>query len=350
MGSEHGGLNYRELRKKGINPDDVLDFSVSINPDPLPEEVLQAVRNANVTRYPDTDSSLLREIISAFYGVDEKNILILNGTSQGMFLVVSALLPPRGKVLIAGPTYGEYRDACRLKTDHIHEIRMKAEDGYAFPLDEILDFLEFERPDLFWLCSPNNPTGSYLDESSFEKIQKSCRDGGTLFLLDEAYACFVDDRLRYNSLRESVVVLRSMTKDFSIPGLRLGYLMAATEIIEKLRRWQPDWSISAPAQNAGIAGFARIDYFKESWRKTVERREDFRDALLSLGLHVVESCANFFLVKIDDVEALKRSLWKELILVRDCHSFGLTGYIRIGVRSEEDNIKLISCLREYLEG
>ena len=281
--------------------------------------------------------------------MDEDNLLIVNGTSQGMFLIVSALLPSGGKAVIVGPTYGEYLDACRLKTDHIHQINMKAGDSYAFPVDDILEYLESERPDMLWLCSPNNPTGTYLDEMSFNRICCRCGETETLFVLDEAYACFVEDPMRYNALKESVIVMRSMTKDFSIPGLRLGYLMAEPRLIERIRRWQPDWSISAPAQDAGAAGFGMIKSFKDSWRNTVRRRESFRSALIDLGLRVSESSANFFLVDMDDVDGLKAFLWKSLILVRDCRSFGLSGTIRLGVRSEDDNNKLITCIREYLD-
>jgi histidinol-phosphate/aromatic aminotransferase/cobyric acid decarboxylase-like protein len=348
MGSEHGGLNYRELRKEGINPDDVTDFSVSVNPDPLPDGVLRAVRDSRITRYPDTDCSLLREIIGAYYAVPEDHILIVNGTSQGMFLIASALLPSDGRAAFVGPSYGEYRDACSLKTGRIHEIRMNREEDFAFPVEKIIDHLESERPHLLWICSPNNPTGSWLDEASFERIRRACGESETLFILDEAYACFVNEGLRYDSLRDGVILMRSMTKDFSIPGLRLGYLMARPELIEAIKRWQPDWSVSAPAQDAGAAGFGGIEHFQSSWERSARRRESLRSALEDLGLKVYESCANFFLMEVDDVDELKRFLWKDLILVRDCRSFGLPGTIRLGVRSTEDNDKLISCIREYL--
>ena len=349
MGSEHGGLNYKELLAAGINPDDVLDFSVSINPDPLPHELLSAVRNSSITRYPDTNCTALRKSIGDYYSVDEDRLLVVNGTSQGMFLIASALLPSNGKVAIVGPTYGEYLDACRLKTKDIREIRMKAEDSFTFPVKDILSCLAGEKPDMLWICSPNNPTGTYLNEASFLDIWKSCRENDTLFILDEAYACFVEDRMRYNALKEGVIVMRSMTKDFSIPGLRLGYLMAEPDLIKRISLWQPDWSISSPAQDAGISGFRLIKNFIDSWKRTSERREEFRKQLQDLGLNVSESCANFFLVEIGNVEDLKRHLWKQLILVRDCRSFGLENMIRIGVRSKEENQRLISCIREYLE-
>lgn len=348
MGSVHGGLNYSELRDNGINPDDVIDFSVSINPDPLPEEVIRAIRESRVTRYPDTHCSLLKEKIAAFNNTGSESILVVNGTSQGMFLIVAALLEKDDPVCIVQPTYSEYKDACQLKTSNITEVRMDSSNDFEISPSVIIDSVRKDSPKLLWLCSPNNPTGRYLREEDFEKIRLCCSETGTTLILDEAYVCFVPEEKRYDPLRKNVIILRSMTKDFSIPGLRLGYLMGEPEVLKKIKVWQPEWSISAPAQDAGAAGIDCLDYFKESWQKTAERRDRMSRSLEELGLKVHDSCSNFFLVEVDDIEALKKHLWKDLILVRDCGSFKLENTIRIGVRTEEDNGRLINNIREYL--
>ncbi|WP_168203370.1 pyridoxal phosphate-dependent aminotransferase [Oceanispirochaeta crateris] len=349
MGSEHGGLNYSELRKLGISPDDVLDFSVSINPDPLPDSVLEDIRNSCIIRYPDSDSGLLKNSIAAYNNIETDSILVVNGTSQGMFLIVSSLLKENQCVAIVEPTYSEYYDACRLKTDNIISVRMTPQESFRISTSRILETVQSKKPALLWLCSPNNPTGSYLNEEDFETIRKACVQEGTLLILDEAYVCFVQEKKRYNPLREGVIVLRSMTKDFSIPGLRLGYILSSPTIIQRIKKWQPEWSISAPAQVAGVAGFRELDYFKNSWRKTTERRDFLKKNLEDLGLTVYDSCSNFFLVEVDDAEALKTHLWKDLILVRDCSSFSLVNTIRIGIRTDEDNHKLIQSFKSYLK-
>jgi len=308
---------------------------------------LQSIRNSRITRYPDSDSTLLKERIARYNNVDKNSVLVVNGTSQGMFLIVSSLLSATDSVAIVEPTYSEYRDACRLKTDKITSIRMTAEESFALSVPRILKVIEKETPRLLWLCSPNNPTGSYLREDDFETIRQACVAAGCLFILDEAYICFVPDERRYAPLRDGVIVLRSMTKDFSIPGLRLGYILASPDIIAGIRRWQPEWSISAPAQDAGLAGFKVIDAFRESWKKTADRRNRLRRDLQSLGIIVHDSCANFFLAEVDDLEAIKQHLWKDLILVRDCGSFGLKNTMRIGIRTDGDNQKLVDNLKDY---
>ncbi|MDC7232412.1 MAG: histidinol-phosphate transaminase [Spirochaetales bacterium] len=349
MASVHGGLNYKDLREKGINPDDVLDFSVSINPDPLPDSMIHAVRDSRICRYPDSDSLFLREKIAAFNTVDPDNILVVNGTSQGISLIVSALLNQDDTVCIVKPTYSGYEEACRLKTDNIVEIAMGPGQSFHEAVPLISSTLLKEKPALLWLCSPNNPTGSYLEEDDFDTLCRICRESETVLILDEAYVCFVSDEKRYRALKKDVIVLRSMTKDFGIPGLRLGYLMGQPEILSRIRKWQPEWSLSAPAQDAGIAAFSAIEYFRTSWQKTIARREVLRKELKELGLNVYDSCSNFFLVEVPDTAGLKTHLWKDLILVRDCSSFNLNNFIRIGVRTDADNRKLTASIKEYLK-
>jgi histidinol-phosphate aminotransferase len=349
MGSEHGGLNYEQLRKENIRPEDVLDFSVSINPDPLPVGMRERIRNACITRYPDSNCSLLKEKIKDYNELeDTASILVVNGTSQGMFLIVNALLQENDPVSIAAPTYSEYYDACSLKTEAVNFVSMTEDEGFHFSLARIAEHLEISAPRLLWLCSPNNPTGIYLKEQEFEAVRKICIRTNTILLLDEAYVCFVPDSLRYNSAGENVIVLRSMTKDFSIPGLRLGYLMGDPELIERIKKWQPEWSISSPAQEAGIAGFEEINYFKNSWKRTVSRQKVLRKSIENLGLKTYPSFSNFFLTKVQDIEKLKKHLWKDLIIVRDCRSFGLENIIRIGSGTDEANSRLLRSLKEYM--
>ena len=273
----------------------------------------------------------------------------VNGTSQGIFLIVQALMNNRDRIGIVSPCYSEYYDACSLKTDRIDFIRMTEKTDFQFPLQEIRSYIETASPRMIWICSPNNPTGTYLDEMSFELIRQSCLESGTLLLLDEAYICFVPEEHHYNALRENVLILRSMTKDFGFPGLRLGYLMGEEQNIRKIRKWQPDWSINAPAQEAGIAGFEEIEYYRQSWREITRKIQDMKKSFNELGLQTYASCTNFFLMEVDNIEKLKAHLWRDLILVRDCRSFGLENMVRIGINTDRANRKLINSIKEYLK-
>jgi len=174
-------------------------------------------------------------------------------------------------------------------------------------------------------------------------------------VIDEAYRCFAPPGLLPELSLPLVITLHSMTKDFCIPGLRLGWLQAEAAVIETLLHRQPDWSVSAPAQDAGSACMDKLDYFEKSWKETRENTLLMADRLRALGLKVFPSAGNFLLVKIGDkigddagVKKLNRELWKELILVRDCASFGLEGFIRIGTRSLPDIDVLLKIIERNL--
>lgn len=346
MGS-HGGLDYKQLLAQGIRPRDVKDFSVSINPSPLPPSVRKAIEEAPLDRYPDSDSTELREELSRLLDCPADQLFVTNGTSQAVFLLSQALIEHEKGWMQCAPTYSEYSDASLLQSDRHWIIRSKEEDRFYPPVEEILSVLENQRPSLFWLCSPNNPTGVYLTEEDFHRIADKAQEVGTSFILDEAYRCFVPEEKQYPTFRPGVINLRSMTKDYSIPALRLGYFRASQEIIEKVRPYRPEWSVSLPAQRAGCAAIREQGIFEKSWRKTIDLTRDLQKRVEDSGYRTFPSQGNFFLIKIHRLEELKSFLWRDLITLRDCTSFGLKDIVRVGTRNEEDNRLLLQRLAEF---
>lgn len=349
MSSNHGGLDYKALNEAGVNPDRVIDFSVSINPEPLPQTVFEAFRTAPIERYPDSSSHKLKEELSKIYHIPQKELMVVNGTSQAVFLLAGAFLKEESKWLLAGPTYSEYGDACRLYSSREIRIDSCEEDNFYPPVDKLCNALETEKPALFWLCSPNNPTGAILKEDDFHKLREKAIESGTLFILDEAYRCFIPAGEQYNTVVPGVVNLRSMTKDFSIPGLRLGYIRAENSVISQLLPRQPEWSVSSPAQEAGLAALKELDYFKKTWDKVIGMTREFRTAVEEAGYETFPTGSNFFLVKTQGLDKIKKALWEELILIRDCSSFGLKDIMRLGTGSKKDNERLIKILKKEKE-
>ncbi len=269
MDCEHGGLNYRDLISRGISPSGVLDFSVSVFPDPLPPGFLEDFDPETLTRYPDTHCFELRQSIlkeSDYSSLD--SLLVTNGTSQAIFLIVSALLEREEPVGIITPTYGQYEQACGLKTRNIFSAAMEFVPGeIRFPMEETLTLLESKAPRLLWLCSPNNPTGNMLTPEQFGLVYSKCLQTGTILILDEAYRCFAREKSRLKASGENLLILRSMTKDYGIPGLRLGYIQGQETLISRLKNWQPEWSVNAPAQEAGLKCFRFQEFFREKWTR-----------------------------------------------------------------------------------
>jgi len=281
--------------------------------------------------------------------------MVVNGTSQAIFLIAAAFLKTGDTTLIAGPTYSEYRDASEVSGARVIEYRAKVEKNFKPDNRELSRIIREEQPKVFWICSPNNPTGSWLEKKQLLELSTACVETGCLMVLDKAYHCFAPPGLLPELSLPFVITLHSMTKDFCIPGLRLGWIQGEAPVIETILRRQPDWSVSAPAQDAGAACMDNLDYFKESWRETRENTVLMTDRLRALGLTVFPSAGNFLMVKIGDksgddagVKKLSRELWKELILIRDCASFGLEGFIRIGTRSLPDIDVLLKNIKRNL--
>lgn len=348
MKNAHGGIDYRALRNAGISPDDVKDFSVSINPVPLPEPVRQIICRSALFRYPDSESRILTEALSRCCGPSPGEIMAVNGTSQAIYLIAAAFLKSGDLSLTAAPVYSSYRCASELYGAQVIEYRAPESSAFRPDCAELGRLIRKKRPRLLWICSPNNPTGSHLNESEVSALARVCADTGCLMILDAAYQCFAPEHLWHRRLYPNTITLHSMTKDFGIPGLRLGWVHADAKTLSVLRRHQPEWSVSTPAQDAGAACLDHMDYFRVSWEETRRLTCELADGLKEIGLYVFPSAANFVLARTDtDVRELSEALWKQLILIRDCASFGLDGYIRIGTRSAEDNAALLEALKRY---
>ena len=348
---KHGGINARELRAQGINPDEVLDFSVSINPHKLPESIRSVIAQSALERYPDNDSHDLVEAIAQQYALSKENIMVVNGTSQAIFLIAAAFLSnTKASSLVATPAYREYSDAAQVYGAQCHEIRALAEEQFTPNAPSIIHALKTHRPQVFWIGSPNNPTGTLLSHNDAVMIRDACVELGTLMVIDEAYRCFAPPEAQRRPLISGALYLRSMTKDFSIPGLRLGWLHGDEQVIQHLRSFQPDWSVSAPAQDAGVACLAQLSEFEATWEKTRGFTQELAQNLKRLGYSPLPTAGNFQLLPIgqdDDVKRLISHLKKSLIQVRDCASFGLEGFIRVGTRSQKDNQILLHALESF---
>jgi len=355
----HGGLDYSRLKKRGLNPDEVIDFSVSINPVPVHENILNAVRNCSLIRYPDSSAYDLREKIAQYENCSVDEILAVNGTSQGIHLIGETFLDSSSTVLIASPAYSQYKSISLLKKSRIIEIQSDPENDFKPDVQKIIDSIRNIKPDIFWICNPNNPTGTYIGKNEMGEIGRAAIEADTIVVIDEAYVAFTNKDLRFKESTSNILRLNSMTKDYGIPGLRLGYIHGEKGLLNSIADHQPEWSLSAPAQQAGIACLEENEYYSASWIDVKRECEDFRKELMKLDLKVYETESNFFMVKLGNRQSvpenergyasiLQESLEKYNMQIRDCSSFGYPDHIRIGVHSAENNRKLLEAIKKEI--
>jgi len=346
VSDQHGGPDYRRLRAEGISPEKILDFSVNSNPFGPHRAVREALAGVNISRYPDPEAGLLREHLAALHGLPSAQVLVTNGTAQAIWLVALAYLDPGDVALVVGPTFGEYRVACQLMAAQVHILAAQEDRAFQPDLEAVADFIRARRPRLVWLCNPNNPTGVYLGQEAVRAVLAACEGAGSLLVLDEAYRNFADSPWDSVPLIESehLLVLRSMTKDFALAGLRLGYVLGTGEAVQALRRAQPPWSVNAAAQAAGLAALDHLEAYRETWRTLRRLTESLRAAIGGLGMVTLPTAVNFFLVRTGDGDQTREALLERRVQVRSCRSFGLPAYIRIGTRLPEENARLVEAL------
>ena len=347
---EHGGLNYAELEKFGILPDEVIDFSVSSNPFGPPPGVKQVNKRADIARYPDSQTTNLRRLLAQELGVALGNILIGSGSTELIRLAILAYLNKGNNALIIEPTYGEYEVACRIVGASIIKQRLLENNGFQLDIAKTEELIKNRQPRVIFVCNPNNPTGNYISLREFGRILDIAPN--SLVILDEAYVAFVDGAWPSLKLIEkgNLLILRSMTKDYSLAGLRLGYAIAREDIINPLRRICPPWNVNVVAQQAAMIVLQDQDYLEGSRAKVTTNKDYLVKELTRMGFCCLPSQANYFLVKVGNATEFRQRLLKNKILVRDCTSFGLSQYIRIAPRTLNKCRKLVVAIKKMVDG
>jgi histidinol-phosphate aminotransferase len=328
----------------GLSPDEVLDFSVCSNPFGPPPGVKEILDTIAIDHYPDSEATELRWRLSERLGVAPEEILAGSGSVEIIRLIALTYFRHGDSVLTLEPTFGEYEVACRIVGSEVFKQWGEAEKGFALRVEETVDLIGQRRPRGVFVCNPNNPTGQYLSRREVEAVLDACGDG--LLVLDEAYISFVDDGWSAIDLihRGNLLVLRSMTKDYALAGLRLGYGIADRGIVDGLRRARSPWNVNAVAQKVGCFVLSEQNYL-ERCKENIKRAKEFIvSELCRLGFPPLPSRANFFLVRVGDGKEFRSALLQRGILVRDCTSFGLPEYIRIAPRTMAECQKLIATI------
>jgi len=310
-----------------------------------PPEASKVFDTIAINRYPDSEATEFRQCLSLKLGVTPDNILAGSGAVELIRLIALTYFRPGDSVLILEPTFGEYRVACQLLGAEVVNQWGKEEEGFALTIEETVNLIKQHHPRGVFICNPNNPTGQYLARQDVEMVLDTCRDA--LLILDEAYIAFVDGSWPSIDLisQGNVVIVRSMTKDYALAGLRIGYAVAHEGIINALRRVRPPWNVNAVAQKAGVIALEDTDHLESCKREIRKTKQFLIGELYRIGFTLVPSSTNFFLVKVTNATGFRTALLRHGILVRDCTSFGLPQYIRIAARTMPECQKLIATIQ-----
>ena len=349
MASGHGG-NIKELAgEAGLDEEEILDFSANINPLGPPEWLRPTISRLveNVSHYPDPESSAFVQTVALHHDISPDEVIAGNGTSQLIFVLCRALSPQR--TVLPVPCYIDYARAARLAESRVTEVQIPEHNGFRPDLEGLATRLG--AGEVVFIGQPNNPTGLAVDPDELRSLARNNPD--TVVVVDEAFADFpavlnsmIDDR------PPNVVVLRSMTKFYAVPGLRLGYAVADAALADKVRELLPPWSMNVFAQEVGRRALMDVEYARQTRDLVeVERKHLGRELKKLGGMTVYPGRANFLMVRIDRPDMAAPELAEELlhrdgIAIRVCENFtGLDErFFRLAVRVREENDRLIAAL------
>jgi histidinol-phosphate/aromatic aminotransferase/cobyric acid decarboxylase-like protein len=345
----HGGLPLGELGKLGIEPGELLDLSTNLSPFGAHPEVLRAARECDIEPYPDPASGAAKLAIARALDEDPARIVLGNGSVELLWSLVGVLGEPARPLLVVSPTFSEPEAAAKSRGLAVTHARMREEHAFAPDARVISDAITREQPFLVYLCHPNNPTGAALEHAELTDLLES--HPLVPFVLDEAFLSLSERhadaarRLPSNAIR-----VRSLTKDHSLAGLRVGYALAARELVRKLETSRPPWTVSAPAQAATVAAMAHPEHVAATRVRLLELKAVLARSLQGRGWSALPSETGYFLAKIPgtvDADTLRaRLLTRRRVNVRSGASFGLRRYLRLPACVPEAQAKLLAALAD----
>jgi histidinol-phosphate/aromatic aminotransferase/cobyric acid decarboxylase-like protein len=306
--------------------------------------MVAAVQAAPLGVYPDRQATLARRRLAERLGVAPDRLALGNGAADLLWALAHALVAPGSPVLVVEPTFGEWRAAAVAIGARVVEWRAHPADGFAIDLAAVADRARSSRAAVMYLCAPNVPTGVGVPAAEIAAFAAGLPE--LQVVLDQSFLLLSERAAELAvAMPDNVVCVRSLTKEHGIPGVRVGYVLAAPAVLDRLERHRPAWSASAPAQAAAVAACApqEVAFVAESRARLLADRRRMSAALARLG--PLPSTANFFLLPVGDAAGLRRRLLvQHRLLVRDCESFGLPGHIRVAARPDAG--RLIAALAE----
>lgn len=288
--------------------------------------------------YPEPEPRSVERKLAKLHGANTENIIVTNGATEAIYLLAHAFAG--GQSAILSPTFREYQDACGIFD---HSVQ------FVTTLNDISG-----TPDTVWLCNPNNPTGKVYDRNNLLAVIDN--HPMTVFVVDQAYASYtVRDVISVSDaiIRKNVVMLHSMTKQFTVPGLRIGYAIGPEPIIRRLRSLKMPWSVNSIAIEAAHFLLNNASDYMHDAGALYNEAKRLSEKLRESGLTVEDTDCNFLLALLPYGAASELKTWlidNHGLLIRDASNFeGLTlRHFRIAVQDSNENNLLVKAIKEWI--
>lgn len=356
----HGSDLEKIEQTYGIRKEEIINFAANVNPLGISYRLKKELADHLdvITSYPERNYLSLRTAIADYVKDDFHHIIVGNGSTELISLVIQSIHPK--SALLLGPTYSEYAHELRLAGSSFSFLNLKEENGFSFVENDFKTALT-ANTELFVLCNPNNPTSSLISSEDLKNILEICRKKHIFVMIDETYIEFTEHPETATAIPlikeyENLIILRGISKFFAAPGLRLGYgICGNAGLLSKMSMYKKPWTINSLAETAGKIMFSDTEYIKTTKeliageRQRICKRLDECSAVKYYPAH-----SNFILLRILKRDVTSTMLFKAAIMkkmmIRDCASFDALGnqYIRFCFMKPEDNDLLIDTLFEAL--
>ncbi|MCR5773972.1 MAG: aminotransferase class I/II-fold pyridoxal phosphate-dependent enzyme [Lachnospiraceae bacterium] len=358
--SFHGSDVEKVAGLYGIDPERLILFSANVSPMGVSGKYTEGIKDRLdcVERYPDRDYTALREAIAGYCSVSPEAITVGGGSSELIGAVIRH--KPKPAALIVAPAYAEYERNVLLSGGRTVHHYLKEENGFEFDTDALIERID-ESIDILIICNPVNPVSTALTREETERILKKCREKNVILVMDETYIDFADEGFDASPLTGDygeLFVIRSMSKFFCAPGLRIGYgITSDRELLKEIEGNKDPWSVSSLSNEAAILMLSDRDYIGRAKRYMKDERERVcgkLDGLKEKGIRYYRPRANFVLLKLPEGGPTSHGLFEKAVrngmLIRDCADFDGLGdrFIRFCFMKKEDDDRLLSLIGEAI--
>ncbi|HKM94843.1 MAG TPA: histidinol-phosphate transaminase [Prolixibacteraceae bacterium] len=320
----------------------IVDFSSNIGKTHIREKLLAFLQKKikDINNYPEPEAVQLKKCIAKFHNVTVDEVVICNGSTEAFYLVAQTFSNKRSLIRI--PSFSEYEDAC---SRYDHKIKFEVE----------ITPETIANNELIWFGNPNNPDGKVTPLKTIEEWCNQFPD--QLFVIDEAFGDLSNGFKSSISLvkkHANIVVIRSLTKSFSIPGLRLGYIIAKKDIVTRIKKYLIPWNINTLAIDAGVFIMNNYDNLMPDVKDLSRTCESFIKEMKKVkGVNVTPTASNFFIAELPKGTAAELKLYllkNHGLLIRDASNFrGLTPqHFRVSVRSSQQNLMLVNAIQTWM--
>jgi histidinol-phosphate aminotransferase len=331
---------------------EVIKLASNENPlGPSPKAV-EAIQNAlaDLHRYPDADSSKLKQAIAEVYEVETQQLIVTNGGDELITLVSEAFLEAGDEVVVPEPSFSEYKFGALLMGAVVKSVPLNSD--FSYDVKALLAAVS-KWTKMVYLCSPNNPTGTILTKTELQQILDALPKH-VLVVIDAAYSHFTSgneysDGVEFVRAGYPVLALQTFSKIYGLAGIRVGFGVAPTGIIHSITQVKEPFNVNALAQAAAIAAVGDHEHVSRTQDLVIEERHRLYAAMRELGLRYTESMSNFILVELGtEAKSLYERLMAKGVIVRYGYIWGLPRHIRVSVGLPKENERFIQVLREII--